>query len=47
MVVPAGVWKDSKPPKLTHEGVRYLFRPLEEMRRGNDYVVGRYWVDTA
>ena len=47
LVVTPGVWKDSRPPKLTFEGRRYLFRPLEEMRRGDDYVVGRYWVEAA
>jgi len=47
MLVTPRVWQDSRPPKLTHDGSRYLFRPLEEMQRGDDYVVGRYWVDTT
>lgn len=45
LVVSPGIWQDFRPLTFTHGGKCYRLRPYEEQRRGNDYVIGRYWVD--
>ena len=45
LLVSPGVWQDSRPLTFIHDGRRCRLRPYEEQQRGNDYVIGRYWVD--
>lgn len=47
LAVPPDIWRDFKPVSFEHGGYCYSLRPLEEHQRGNDYVIGRYWVSTA
>ncbi|WP_220636741.1 PilZ domain-containing protein [Georgfuchsia toluolica] len=45
LVVSPGIWQDSRPLTFVHGGQHYRLRPQEERYRGNDYVIGCYWVD--
>ena len=46
LVVTPGVWQDFRPVSFEYNADHYLLRPLVEQERGNDYVIGRYWVET-
>ncbi len=40
------VLQDFRSVNVIHQGTGYRLRPLVEVGRGEDYVIGRYWVDT-
>ncbi len=46
LAVSPGIWQDFRPLTFVLDGQTYRLRPQEELHRGNDYVIGRYWVDT-
>lgn len=45
LAVSPGIWQDFRPLTFTLNSGRFRLRPYKEQQRGNDFVIGRYWVD--